>query len=198
MSEQTISRNNIPVNANSMPLIDYAEWLLKSGRYDVDVNTGVATNLRTSRHLKPILDSEGYLYVDLACSRTVQRPLRIHRLIAIKAFGADAVRGMHVAHKDQNKLHNSIGNFVVISPQDHPVFDGNHNHAKTEWSNCARCGTHEGTKGRKHKTPDRINGKRFGFNGELCGSCYASMRKRAIRRGVWVYIVRRGKVATNA
>jgi hypothetical protein len=42
---------------------------------------------------------------------------------------------------------------------------------------CARCGTLKGFIAADSLSPERINGKPYGFDGTLCKNCYSSLRK---------------------
>ena len=42
-----------------------------------------------------------------------------HRLVAANEWGVEAVRDMHVHHKDGNKSNNSLGNLEVMTHADH-------------------------------------------------------------------------------
>lgn len=54
---------------------------------------------------------------------------------------------------------------------------------KKEWSKCSDCGTEDGYVRSGLKTPIRINGSRFGIDGDLCWSCYDKHNKRRVRAG---------------
>lgn len=43
---------------------------------------------------------------------------------------------------------------------------------KASWPPCADCGEPNGRADRRGMTPDRYNGQRFGFEGQLCHRCY--------------------------
>jgi hypothetical protein len=72
---------------------DFARWTLDHRLYDVDVDTGVVTSLRTGRPLRPQPKGQmGYPGVNL-CAAGVVRNVTVHRLIALKTWGVAACRG---------------------------------------------------------------------------------------------------------
>ena len=175
----------LPAEMQALDTVAYAEYLLQHGHYAIDVNTGVVTNARTGRQLKPTMGIDDYPYVTLAYSQFVTRPIRIHRLIAVVVWGADAVRGMQVAHLDGNRAHSYMPNLALLTPKAHVLYDGTMNLPRTlpkqSWPNCVRCGTSGGTIDRHCRTPTRITGRRFGIEGSLCRKCYRSLENQQQR-----------------
>jgi hypothetical protein len=174
----------------ALPLDEYVRWMLDRGYYDVDVCSGIVTNPRTGKVLKPQPSGRPdrpYHAVHLVFSGKVIRMVRINRLIAVKAWGVEAIRGREVGHRDGNRLHDSIENYwLPESRREHAMFDNSGRgliraEAKTEWPPCARCGDPDGPSRRDCKSPVRTSGARFGINGELCGRCYGTLAERARR-----------------
>jgi hypothetical protein len=172
----------------ALPLVDYMEWMLKSGKYDVDVDTGIVINCRTGKPLKSRIDKEGYPSVNLAFDGVVTRPVRVHRFIAVKLWGADAAKGNHVAHLDGNKKRSIRPNIEIKTPSAHLKHDyaiGIHKPItgpwKKSWEPCARCGDPDGPIRKGEQSPARNTGRRFGIEGDLCGRCLKILSGREYR-----------------
>ena len=166
-------------------LDDYIAWMLESGRYDVDIETGEVTNPRSGQALSPILNQAGYHEVNLVYNREVVRRVKVHRMVAVKKYGVDAVVGKHIAHLDSNKTHNHWSNLRPMTPTEHMAYDGicvkSYPHPpKTEWPPCVRCGDPDGPYSNR-RSPDRISGARFGIEGQLCRRCYGALQERERR-----------------
>lgn len=48
---------------------------------------------------------------------------------------------------------------------------------KTEWPPCARCGTPDGAIYKRNLTPRRYSAVLFGMDGQLCDSCYTTLKR---------------------
>lgn len=48
-----------------------------------------------------------------------QRPVSVHRLLAVAEYGVDAVKGMHVHHKNGVPWDNRPENIVPVTPEEH-------------------------------------------------------------------------------
>lgn len=171
----------------SMALDDYAAWMIANGRYDVD-EQGAPFNVRTGKRLKPTLTRYGYFVIGLSYSRAVLRQVKLHRFIAIKRYGVDAVRDKQVAHLDGSRTNNTPDNLRPLTPKEHVYLDGTHrnledrSHAiKKSWPRCVRCGAEDGPVSKTKRTPDRISGLRFGITGEICRRCYGTLQERERR-----------------
>lgn len=169
----------------SLSCDEFCEKLLASGKYDVDIESGIVMSRANNKQLKSIVNASGYHVVAFVVTRTLRRQAKVHRLVAIKYYGLEKVKGLHVAHLDSNKLNNHYSNLRPMSAQDHVRYD------KT-WKNlrptapstdpiisCANCEEKEGTQG-IHR-PQRISGKRFGINGQICRRCYGMLQERERR-----------------
>lgn len=174
----------------ALPLDEYARWMLDNGRYDVDVHSGIVTNARTGQVIKPLRSGRvaaTYLGVSLVYSGKTIRRISVHRLIAIKAWGVEAIRGKEVGHKDGNRHHNVLDNFwLPESRREHAIADNSNRglirrEAKTDWPPCVRCGDPDGGLNRDCKTPLRVSGERFGIDGQICRRCYGTLRERVRR-----------------
>jgi hypothetical protein len=62
----------------------------------------------SSKKLKPIVDRNGYLYVNL-CNGKSAKKMAIHRLVLL-SFVGEPKKGMICCHLDGNKLNNNINN----------------------------------------------------------------------------------------
>src|SRR5262245_20766990 len=90
-----------PAAVRALPADAFAALLLRLGRYRVDPTTGAVVSGRTGRPLAPQRNPEtGYQQVLLSYYPVAARPITVHRLVAIAAFGLAAVRGRHVVHRD--------------------------------------------------------------------------------------------------
>ena len=183
-----VQSNRLPIALEAvpdLPLVDYIDWMLSHGWYDVDVATGVVSNPRTRLPLKPRVGHGGYLQVTLVYRHRIARTVRVHRMVAVKLWGADAVRSADVAHLDGDRGRNVDANLALMARADHVRFDRlgqpNHKLRKTRWSPCCRCGDPDGPMGRNDRTPRRISGLRFGVSGIVCGRCYGALRRAALK-----------------
>lgn len=174
----------------ALPLDEFARWMLDHGWYDVDMQTGIVTNVRTGFVLKASPRGPAgrdYRAVSLVFSGKVIRSVKVHRLIAVKVWGVGAIRGKEIGHKDGNRYHNSIDNFwLPDSRREHANFDNSgrglvRREAKTSWSPCVRCGDPDGQSQPDCVTPVRISGARYGIAGQLCRRCYGTLGERARR-----------------
>lgn len=168
---------------DEMKLDDFIDLMLKSGRYDVDIETGMVVGPRGT--ITPFLNKTGYPSVNLVFSRAIVRRATVHRIVAIKLWGVDCVRGKQVGHLDGQR-HRSIASNLWLpeTAKEHVHFDGTHRNLrtkqpKTSWLPCVRCGD-EG--GRGSPTPDRITGARFGIEGAICRKCYGALQERERRQ----------------
>lgn len=171
----------------ALTLDEFARWMLDQGRYDVDVATGTVTNARTGHILRPQhTGPRGRTYhaVNLVFSGRVIRMVKVHRLIAVKVWGVDAIRGKGVGHRDSNRYRNVISNlWLPESVQEHARADNSTRglvraEAKICWPPCARCGNPDGQSQPDCVTPVRISGQRFGIDGQLCRRCYGTLGER--------------------
>lgn len=108
----------------SLSLDEYADLMLKDRRYDVDVETGAVTGLRRGRPLKATPGDSGYPTVYLAYSKHVDRPIRVHRLIAVKLWGVEEIFGKEVAHLDHRRNNNVQSNLQLMTYAEHREYDG--------------------------------------------------------------------------
>jgi hypothetical protein len=170
-----------------MPLDDFIEFMFSSGRYDADPATGSIWNAASGLPLRTFPDRRGYLQVNLVFSRKVVRRCKVHRVIAVKAWGAERVGGKQVGHRNGVKTDNAVTNlWLPESPKDHYEHDVANDlwgtkPPKGSWEPCVRCGNPNGRIGPRKLTPIRISGKRFGIAGKLCDACYSALRKRQVR-----------------
>lgn len=172
-----------------LPLDDYIAWMLNQGYYDAEVHTGRVINPRSGQELRPTRHGRerNYLGVQMVYSSRVIRRVAVHRVVAIKAWGVEAVRGKHVGHRDGDPSHNAIDNlWLPETPREHVRADNSDRGfipqpRKEAWAPCVRCGTEGGPIIPKGHTPIRISGQRFGIDGALCGRCYGTLAERARR-----------------
>ena len=172
----------------SLPLDDYALWMLESGKYGVNPTTGEVRNTRTGRYVGSA-NKQGYRVVGLCYNRRLVRQVKVHRLIALRLHGSAALDGRQVGHLDQVKTNNKGENlWVPASAADHVRFDGTDKNltyrtpVKVSWPPCYRCNNNGGVITPPSRTPDRISGSRFGLAGILCGRCYRTLQERERRR----------------
>lgn len=162
---------------------------LQLGLYDVDITTGIVIN-RKGRALAMPPDKDGYRTVTLYFSKGKQRTVLVHRMVAIKAWGVEAVRDRQVGHRDGDRVHNALSNlWLPDTVKEHNAYDGTDQNlikgqqkTKTDWPPCVRCETMTGPALHGCKSPSRINGKRLGVNGVLCWHCYRALDEREHRR----------------
>lgn len=101
----------------------------------------------------------------------------LHRLVAIAAWGAAAVKGKEVGHKEGDTTRNTIADlWLPDTIREHRI----HDIAKTEWEPCVLCGDPDGYV--TYATPDRFTGRRFGIDGDICRRCYNRLKEREARR----------------
>lgn len=177
-----------PDEMRARSLDEYIEWMLANGYYDADINSSVVWNARSGQPLVAFPNAAGYPSVNLVFTRTVVRRATVHRMVAIKAWGADQVCGKQVGHIDGNRSDSRIQNlWLPATAAEHVFFDGTHrnlvfrNVAKAEWAPCVRCGDPNGRISHGCKTPDRISGERFGIEGAICRRCYGALQERERR-----------------
>jgi hypothetical protein len=165
----------------AMDLDDYVAWMLEAGRYDVDVTTGVVRNARTGRPLKPKLDNRRrYLVVRLSYG-TCQRTVSVHRMVGIKLWGVQAVRGKEVGHRNGRRDINTVDElWLPATVVEHREHDGA---TKQAWPACVLCGDIDGRIPMGKRTPGRFTGASFGIDGQLCARCYQRLHKRRARAG---------------
>lgn len=167
-------------------------FALEQGIYDVNLSSGAVTN-RRGRVLSASVDKDGYQTITLYVRKGLQRTVRVHRMVAIKAWGLVVVRGRQVAHRDGNRVHNTLENlWLPESVKEHNRHDGTDRNlvhgqrkCKEMWAPCVRCGAPDGQPYHARKTPARVTGTRFGFEGDLCWRCYHMLderERRALRR----------------
>jgi hypothetical protein len=176
----------------ALPSDAFACWVLAQGYYEVEVGSATVRNTRTGCVLRPQHNRKtGYYHIRLYATPKVSRTISLHRLVALTAWGADACAGKHVSHEDDDKAHNGIGNLRLRTPLEHIHFDfvsrGRHyggTPRKTTWAPCARCGDPDGPKSnRQSRTPERVDGRRFGVAGRVCFRCYHQLYNLAKRTG---------------
>jgi transposase len=174
-----------PAAVRALPLDEYAALLLRLGRYRVDPATGAVVSAHTGRPMAPQRNREtGYLQVQLSFSPVAVRLIAVHRLVAVAAWGAEAVRGRHVVHRDGDRAHNAVANLGLVDPPPrnrHPR-PGDPAPAGPPAASCARCGTTGGTVRAPGRPPPRTSGARFGIDGGLCAVCYDGLHRRERRR----------------
>lgn len=170
--------------AKNMPLDDYIGFMLSSGRYEVRNDAGNIVNARSNRTLQAFSDRAGYLQVNLVFSRRVVRRCKVHRVVAIAAWGVEAVHERQVGHRNGLKHDNSVGNLwlPLDSREDSERGLWGRKPPKASWTPCVRCGDPDGRIGLRKLTPIRISGQRFGIDGRLCDRCYNLLRRRKSKR----------------
>jgi hypothetical protein len=172
----------------ALPLDDYIAWMLDQGYYAVDAKTGAVTNARTGRPLTTFLNGLGYPSVNLVYNRMVVRRALVHRMVAVKVWGVEAVRGKQVAHMDGARRRSIADNlWIPATARAHVYFDGTYKNLtrrkpKQQWPPCVRCGDSDGRITGGRATPDRITGGRFGIEGDICRRCYGALQERERRR----------------
>ena len=174
-----------PAAVRALPAEAFAALLLRLGRYRVDPATGAVVSAHTGRPMAPHRNREtGYLQVQLSFYPVAARRITVHRLVAIAAWGAEAVRGRHVVHRDGDRANNAAANLALVDPPPrnrHPG-PGAPAPAGPPAAPCARCGTTGGTVRTPGRPPYRVSGARFGVAGRLCAVCYTSLWKQERRR----------------
>lgn len=171
-------------------LDDYIAWMLDNGFYDASLETGDIISCRKNRTMARCIDRDGYYFVVLYFDRKLQRNVRAHRIVAIKSYGVEAVRGKQVGHKDSDRTNNKSYNLWLPNTQkEHFIHDGleanlirGQKKCKENWEPCVRCGDPNGQPYYGRVTPARTSGLRFGFNGKICWRCYRALYERERRR----------------
>lgn len=105
-----------PAAVRALPLDEYAALLLSLGRYRVDAALGAVVGPQ-GRPMVPQRNAEtGYYHVMLSYSPVARRVITVHRLVAVATWGAAAVRGRHVVHRDGDRAHNAVANLALVDP----------------------------------------------------------------------------------
>lgn len=171
--------------AKHMCLDDYIEYMLETGKYTFNGST--KSIIGPSGKILILNKNEaGYLTLKMVFNRKVVREVYYHRLVALIYFGKDAIFNKQVAHLDGDKINNDPDNLKPMIAKDHIYYDGTyknlvHGKCKNSWPPCVRCSNPNGLI-QGGKTPDRIAGKKFGFDGELCRTCYHSLDMKDRRK----------------
>lgn len=177
--------------AKNLPLDEYGELMLKIKKYDVNIDSGIVCNLERGKPLKSTLDSNGYPVVKLSLSRGCARSIHVHRLIAIKVWGVSTIKGKQVGHKNGVRHESVISNlWLPETVKEHVYHDetwknlnwSSDSKVKKYWEPCVDCGEKDGRIEGSNKTPDRLNGIRFGIEGKICRRCYRKHSERVYRK----------------
>lgn len=93
------------------------KWIVIKGfeRYEIS-NKGNVRNVLSGKALKPSLNTGGYQYVTLCCSRH-RKNKTIHRLVA-EAFIQNPLNLPEVNHKDENKENNNVSNLEWVTKKE--------------------------------------------------------------------------------
>lgn len=172
-------------DVQSLSLDQFIAYMLMSGKYDVDTSTGNVVGPQGK--VKPFLNGQGYPVVNLVYNRKIVRRASVHRMIAVKVWGVEKIKGKQVGHLDGNTTHSVLANlWLPETAAEHVYFDGTHRNLlprspKAHWQPCTRCGDPNGRTD-KGKTPDRITGSRFGIDGAICRRCYGALQERERRK----------------
>lgn len=174
------------MSTKSDMLIDRA---LAEGLYSADLATGIVTG-RNGHTLAMPVNQDGYRTVTLFFTKQQQVTALVHRMVAIRAWGLEAVQGRQVAHRDGYRTHNALGNlWLPESVKEHNHYDGTDRNlvrgqqkCKDTWLPCVRCGVPDGPPYHGRKTPARISGARLGIEGKLCWPCYHALDERERRK----------------
>jgi hypothetical protein len=113
-------RQLIQIRDDYRPAEDWRIVPGTAGKYSVSSTGHVrrnwfARNGLKHPHVRQRIDSTGYMRVDLSGER--RRSVRVHALVA-EAFIGPRPEGLHVNHKDGNKLNNDAGNLEYVSLQE--------------------------------------------------------------------------------
>jgi len=179
---------NVGSTAHGLTSDELIDKALQYGLYRVDIQSGTVYGHK-GKLLNPYVDRDGYEVVTVYLAKNIQRAIHVHRMVAMAAWGADAIRDKQIGHKDQNSLHNGIDNlWIPQTVKEHFEYDGGNVHlkkgqswCKPSWPPCVRCGDPDGRLPADGKTPARVNGERFGFDGQLCRRCYHTLHAREWR-----------------
>lgn len=90
----------------------------KFTRYGVDMNI--------KKGLKPLVDSKGYLYIDLRNNDGTRRCPKVHRLVAL-AFIENPENKPQINHIDGDKTNNAVSNLEWVTNQEnrtHAIISG--------------------------------------------------------------------------
>ena len=106
-----------PAAVRALGADDLAALLLRLGHYRVEPATGAVVPAATGRPLVPQRNPEtGYSQVQLSYRPVAVRTVAVHRLVAVAAWGVEAVRGRHVVHRDGDRAHNAVANLALVDP----------------------------------------------------------------------------------
>jgi len=177
-----------PGELKRLSLDEYINAMIQLKRYDADTFGGFVLSLPRNRKLFGSPNADGYHEVTLYY-KGVQKTALVHRIIALKHWGIKAIQGKQVAHLDHNPSNNTISNLWVFDTvKEHNEYDGvelnlikGQMKTKESWDHCVRCGDPDGVPFYARKTPARITGKRFGYEGDLCWRCYHLLDERQRR-----------------
>lgn len=180
---------SFPASPRGLSGDDFIAWMLHHDRCAADPLTGRVANARTGRVLRPAPDGDGYATVTLYHSPGAQYTAKVHRIVAIAAWGPAAVADKEVGHRDHNKMNNALDNlWVPESRKEHFEFDGQmvnlqrgQQKCKEHWEPCVRCGDPNGAAYPGRKTPARVSGARYEIEGDVCWRCYHALAERARR-----------------
>ena len=172
----------------ALPADAFAALLLGLGRYRVDLGTGAVVSAHTGRPMAPQRNAQtGYYQVLLSYRPVAAKPITVHRLVALAAWGLAAIRGRHVVHRDGDRAHNAVANLLLVDapprsrrPPGVPPPAGAPRRPPAP--PCARCGTTGGWTPDAARPPRRMSGARFGLTGRLCAVCYENLARIERRR----------------
>ena len=111
------------------------------GSYQVS-NLGRVKSLKLNKEkiLKPGLDRNGYLQVNLCCERKF-KAIRVHQLVAMAFLNHEpcGYNGLIVDHKDNDKLNNRLSNLQLISARYNTSKDkkGSSKYTGVSWSKAS-------------------------------------------------------------
>ena len=172
-----------PAAVRALGADDLAALLLRLGHYRVEPATGAVVPAATGRPLVPQRNPEtGYYQVQLSYRPVAVRTVAVHRLVAVAAWGVEAVRGRHVVHRDGDRAHNAVANLALVDPPPPTRRPGPGAPRAPAAAPCARCGTTGGWPRFPGRPPARTSGARFGIAGPLCAVCYENLRRQRRRR----------------
>jgi hypothetical protein len=100
----------------------FAELLFTRGVYQIDPMSGEVSRdgavLRAHKNMHT-----GYWHVSLHLAPFRVQTITLHRLLAIREWGADAIKRKHVAHLNGDKDRNTISNLAPMTPKEHRAHD---------------------------------------------------------------------------